>query len=68
MSEPITVSPPRQRVIDDMSTRNLGRQSHRNYIASCNVSVAPRRRLITPLFSAHVCSSHNFLHLANPVC
>jgi len=68
MSEPITVSPLRQPVIDDMSTRNLGRQSQRNYIASCNVSVAPRRRLITPLFCAHVCSSPNTLHLANPLC
>ena len=57
MSEPITVSPLRQRMIDDMSARNLGRQSQRNYIASCKVSVAPRPRLITPLFSAHFCSS-----------
>ena len=56
MSEPITVSPLRQRMIDDMCARNLGRQFQRNYIARCKVSVAPRPRLITPLFSAHFCS------------
>ena len=35
MSEPITVSPLRQRMIDDMRARNLGRQSQRSHIASC---------------------------------
>ena len=35
MTKPITVSPLRQRMIEDMAARNLGRDSQRNHIGSC---------------------------------
>lgn len=35
MSDTTTVSPLRQRMIDDMRARKLGRHSERSHIASC---------------------------------